>query len=217
MLNRYLIASFLILPLVVMIIPSIKYWSDYRAEKRKKDRRKKADYNKAFFLLFVSGVLCMWISWIGGIVLLLSNRFYESLEAAITFTGKDLAIQIAGLSVFCLGTFLYNLTLFTARKYIQPAPSGTLSEHKVISNGSFRIVRHPLYISYFLIMLGLSLAFLIYWLIIPVLLIGIGIYPMAKAEEKVLMVQFGDDYRKYREKVGMLFPRRSRPGIKSLK
>jgi hypothetical protein len=95
-LNQYLMALFLILPLAVMIIPSIKYWSDYRAEKSKKDRGKKAGYNKAFFLLFVAGVLCMWISWIGGIVLLLSNRFYKFMGAVIKITGKDLAIQIAG-------------------------------------------------------------------------------------------------------------------------
>jgi protein-S-isoprenylcysteine O-methyltransferase Ste14 len=120
---------------------------------------------------------------------------------------------LRGLSIFCLGAFLYNLTLFTARKYIQPAPSGTLSEHKLIITGSFRIVRHPLYVSYLLIMLCLSLAFQIYWLMIPALLIGIGIYPMAKAEEKVLMEQFGDDYRQYSEKVGMLFPRESRSGV----
>jgi hypothetical protein len=38
----------------------------------------------------------MWISWIGGIVLLLSNRFYKFMGAVIKITGKDLAIQIAG-------------------------------------------------------------------------------------------------------------------------
>jgi len=35
----------------------------------------------------------------------------------------------------------------------------------------------------------------------------IGIYPTAKAEEEVLIKQFEEEYIKYKQKVGMFFPK----------
>ena len=35
----------------------------------------------------------------------------------------------------------------------------------------------------------------------------IGIYPTAKAEEQTLIEQFGEEYIKYKQKVGMFFPK----------
>jgi protein-S-isoprenylcysteine O-methyltransferase Ste14 len=58
-----------------------------------------------------------------------------------------------------------------------------------------------------LILTGLSLVLLSYWLLIPTLLIVFGIYPTAKAEEEVLIEQFGSDYIRYKHRVGMFFPR----------
>jgi len=68
-------------------------------------------------------------------------------------------------------------------------------------------VRHPYYVSYVLIPVGLSLALLTWWPLIPALCVTIGIYPTAKAEEEMLIERFGEEYIEYQRKVGMFFPR----------
>ncbi len=50
--------------------------------------------------------------------------------------------------------------------------------------GPFGVVRHPLYVLYFLITVGLAGVLHIGWILIPSLCIAFGIYPTAKAEEK---------------------------------
>ncbi len=208
MINQILITVLLVIPLIIMVIPSVKYWSDFKKEKRKSRKRRKAVYNKGFFYIFIIGVLCMWISWIGGIIFLFSNRFYNIFRFVLFQTDYAIPIQIVGLFIFYTGAIIYNLNIIIASKYIQPAPSGMLDEHKLIKKGPFAIIRHPLYVSYLLILTGLSLALLIYWLLIPVLFITIGIYSVASSEEKILIEQFGNEYLEYKKEVGMFFPRK---------
>jgi len=66
-----------------------------------------------------------------------------------------------------------------------------------------------LYVSYVLTLVGLSLTFFIYWILIPAFCVIIGIYPTAKAEEEILIKQFKveEEYIKYKQKVGMFFPK----------
>ncbi len=102
------------------------------------------------------------------------------------------------------------LNIVFAGKNLCPAQSGIIEGNKLIQNGPFGIIRHPLYVSYILILSGLSLIPLIYWLLIPTLLIIIGIYPIVKSEEKNLTKQFGEEYIEYKRKAGMLFPKLKR-------
>ncbi len=200
MINQTIVAVLLVIPLITMIIPSIRYWSEFKKEKKKK-AGKKTKYNKAFFYLFVAGVLCMWMSWVGGILFLFLNKFY-SIFGFLTFSSPyETAIQIAGLIIFYIGSVIYNLNIIVAGKYLRPSTSGTLEEHKLIKEGPFAVIRHPLYVSYIFILAGLSLILFSYWLLIPTLCVIIGIYPMAKAEEETLIEQFGEEYLEYKEKL----------------
>ncbi len=85
--------------------------------------------------------------------------------------------------------------------------SGIDEHHRLIQEGPYKIIRHPLYVSYILILIGLSFILLLFWLLIPTLCITIGIYPTAKAEEALLIEQFGEEYLAYQQKVGMLIPK----------
>jgi protein-S-isoprenylcysteine O-methyltransferase Ste14 len=104
------------------------------------------------------------------------------------------------------------LNIIVAGKYLRPAPSGTLESHKLVQKGPFRIIRHPLYVSYIFILAGLSMVLLTFWLLIPTLFLIIGIYPTAKAEEEILIEQFGEEYINYKRNVGMFFPKIHRKG-----
>ena len=133
---------------------------------------------------------------------------YELVFGFLLFQSRSaVLIQLGGFIIFYPGAVMYNLTLFVAGKYLRPAPSGIHEEHRLIQEGVFRIVRHPLYVSYVLILVGLSLVLLTGWLLIPVVCIIVGIYPTATVEEEMLVKQFGEEYIGYRRRVGMLFPR----------
>ena len=207
MIPQTILAVLLSAPLVAMLIPSIGYWKEFRKEKQAGKTGRKTRYKSGFFFLLVAGVLCMWISWLGGITLLFIGKYY-SVVGFLTFSaGHEGIIQIIGLLIFYIGAITYNVNIVVAGKYLRPAPSGLLRDQKLIQEGPYRIIRHPLYMSYVFILAGLSLSLLTYWLLIPTLLIIIGIYPTAKAEEETLIEHFGDEYIAYQKKVGMLFPR----------
>ncbi len=81
---------------------------------------------------------------------------------------------------------------------------------EVIDTGVFSVVRHPIYLGAVMFCLGIlintmSLFTAVVWLMI----LGFYIY-IARYEEKILSKEFGTDYLKYQQKVGMLFPRRPR-------
>jgi len=207
MINQTITAILLVIPIIAMIIPSIGYWREFKKEKKKGKTGKKTKYNKAFFHLFVTGVLCMWVSWVGGIIFLFLNKFY-SIFGFMTFPSPyKTVIQIIGLIIFYIGAVTYNLNVIVAGKYLRPSMSGTLEKHKLIKEGPFAVIRHPLYVSYIFILAGLSSVLLTYWLLIPTLFMIIGIYPTAKDEEEILIEQFGDGYREYKKKVGMFSPK----------
>lgn len=78
---------------------------------------------------------------------------------------------------------------------------------KVITNGAFKYVRHPLYLASILTYLGLTVSTLS--LISLALLLGIFFFYnyIASYEEKLLGAKFGDEYMKYREKTGKWIPK----------
>jgi protein-S-isoprenylcysteine O-methyltransferase Ste14 len=200
------IAIALSIPLIMMIAPSISYWKSYRLEKKNQTKEKinqprKAEYDKLLFKIFISGVFGMWIFWISGILLSISNSYQTVFMFSIYSSRWDNYIQVCGLGFFFLGGFGYNWVLQSAGKYVQPAPSGTLQDHKLITTGPFGMVRHPLYVSYVCILVGLFLTLRTYLIIIPLLLAVVGIKSTARAEEIVLIKIFGDQYIQYQEEV----------------
>ena len=200
-------AVLLAIPIVIMVLPSLRYWSEFGKKRRTSHPTKKAEYRFPFFQVFVFGVFCMWGFWVGGI-LSLALGSYDTFLGWLTFTTPyDLAIQIAGFCVFFVGALTYDMTLIVAGKAVRPAPSGILEDHKLIRKGPFGVVRHPLYVSYLLITVGLAGVLHIGWILIPALCIAFGIYSTAKAEEEVLIEQFGEEYIRYQQEVGMFLPK----------
>ncbi len=207
MISNYFSAILLTIPIVLMILPSIKYWTTFRKEKQKKNKGVKANYD-IFFSMLVIGELGMWFFWLSGIIALFINKrdflFSRSYySCGISCSGT----QIIGYIFFGIGAYLHNRSIHVAGKYLRPAQSGTLRTHKLVKEGPFGIIRHPLYTSYLMISIGLGLILLNYLPFLCALLIAVGIYPTAKAEEAVLAKQLGEDYQNYQKEVGMFFPK----------
>lgn len=80
------------------------------------------------------------------------------------------------------------------------------ADHRVVQRGPFALVRHPVYLSFDLAVVGAALALadplvgLVAILSLPLM------YGRARAEERFLVEQLGDAYRDYRRRVPMFLP-----------
>ena len=99
---------------------------------------------------------------------------------------------ITGVVVFLLGTFVYfKWEIFWHKTY----------KGQLVTGGIFQYIRHPHYTS--LLIVGFGLAFFFYSLFaiaIAVIAIPIMIWSILD-EEKLLTKQYGEDYKKFMEKV----------------
>ena len=111
-----------------------------------------------------------------------------------------------GWSLLVLGVLLYFYVIFYLRKgfFGNTAP---VLDH-LITKGPYRFCRHPLYLSYIILVLGFDLLF--GSIIGTVLTFGFSIPSViyrGKAEDRELREKFGDKWERYSEKVGFLFPK----------
>ncbi len=76
----------------------------------------------------------------------------------------------------------------------------------IISDGSFRLTRNPLYLALTLLIIGIAIAVDGLWLVImliPTLIVMT--YGVIRREERYLEAKFGDDYRAYKASVRRWF------------
>jgi len=79
-------------------------------------------------------------------------------------------------------------------------------DHHLVTNGPFRIVRHPQYLSQLLMDLGAAAATLSF-VLAPLVLIQVPfLFMRASLEDKILEKHFGENFRSYKKKSGMLIP-----------
>ena len=79
----------------------------------------------------------------------------------------------------------------------------------VVSSGSFKYVRHPLYLGSILFYLGLTVATASLFALGVLVIICIFYNYIANYEEKLLDIKFGEAYQVYRKKTGKWLPRLS--------
>ena len=98
---------------------------------------------------------------------------------------------ISGLLIFILGTIVYfKWEIFWYKTY----------KGQLVTNGIFKYIRHPHYTSLIIIGIGLALFFYsLFAFFISILAIPIIIWSILD-EEKLLIKQYGDEYRKFMEK-----------------
>lgn len=120
--------------------------------------------------------------------------------AWLRWTGAGIAGTAVPLFYWVFRTLGSNVTSTIA----------TRRAHTLVTAGPYRWVRHPLYTTGFVFVLGLALA-LASWLI-PLLavppLVGLGL--RTPLEEAGLEARFGDAYRAYVSRTGRFLPRLTR-------
>ncbi len=98
---------------------------------------------------------------------------------------------LAGLAIYLAGITIFLSAIITAAK----TPDG-----RVFSTGIYRYSRHPMYLSFFLVFVGISLASAS-WLFL-LLSMGWMAFPMSQVSQEELecMSTFGSDYSAYMDR-----------------
>ncbi|MGC8999054.1 MAG: methyltransferase family protein [Candidatus Bathyarchaeia archaeon] len=79
--------------------------------------------------------------------------------------------------------------------------------HKLVTWGPCRYVRHPSYLAYLILFIGLSLTLLNIVALIPLIAIP-GYIQIASIEEELLIKRFGKEYQQYQQTTGKFLPKR---------
>lgn len=140
---------------------------------------------------------------------------------------STIALVVLIVSLFQIGTLEYKTEYQTIRviglafyivfSWVQIWSTKTLGdnfsqdvaikkEHHLITNGPFKLIRHPQYLSQFLMDFGGAAATLSF-ILAPLALIQLPfLFMRASMEDKLLEKHFGENFRSYKKKTGMIIP-----------
>lgn len=119
----------------------------------------------------------------------------------------DSYVQIVGIVLTGAGYFLFIWSVVARGRY---AVSWAMSEdHKLVTRGPYRFVRHPSYLGYFLMFFGLFFTWLNLLAVFPLAAIP-GYMQVAAREEELLTRRFGEEYVRYQRTTGRFLPKRRR-------
>lgn len=140
------------------------------------------------FILFVIFVLAMILDIF---IFKFSNKMIGELSWIITVPLFLLFFLIGGYFIFISHQIIFG---------------ETDKEVGIVTNGVFKIVRHPMYFGSVLlffsfVILSCSILALLIWI-----LIGVFYYFISRYEEKLLINKFGDKYKEYQKRVPMFIP-----------
>jgi len=115
-----------------------------------------------------------------------------------------LSMQVVGLAFTFLGYFLFIWSVIARGKY---SVSWKMSkEHKLVTWGPYRYVRHPSYSGYFFMFFGLFFMWTNLLTLVPLIAIP-GYYQVTVREEELLTARFGEEYKEYQRKTGRYIPK----------
>jgi protein-S-isoprenylcysteine O-methyltransferase Ste14 len=112
----------------------------------------------------------------------------------------SVVLQACGLILFLAGLFLTAWARWTLGAMWGISTSRQvklLPDHQLIQHGPYALVRHPMYLGWWVSLLGLILIYRT-WILIGLLAMSLVIfYRRARLEEVTLAVRFGDEWQAY--------------------
>jgi len=114
-------------------------------------------------------------------------------------------VNAVGLSLFSSGVSMRIVARKTLGKYFSSGLK-TPQKHELIKHGIYRYIRHPAYLGSLMLSPGIPLFFSsLYGFVLMLGLIPCFLYRI-KIEEKMLIEEFGDEYRNYMKETKKLIP-----------
>lgn len=149
-----------------------------------------------------------------------SNIGLPSLFMALSFTANIFIAFLdptkiplpkeIGLALLVFGSLFFVYVLFYLRRGIFGETEPTLDF--LVTNGPYRFCRHPLYLSFIIMILGIDLMFVSIIGVMFTFLISIpSVVYRARVEDELLRNKFGEKWENYANRVGFLFPRFRKP------
>jgi len=146
------------------------------------------------FLLATSGSLYLFAETLALI----------ALDATGTLSLSIGAVQGLGLIMFFSGCVLHAWSVEVRGS---KAVSWAMPEdQRLITDPPYSLVRHPSYLAYMLMIIGITLVWQRWFTLLPWVAIP-GYYMVSKREEELLVERFGEEYERYQERVGAFIPR----------
>lgn len=143
----------------------------------------------------VIGAYCGYLLWIPIAVSLSS--------------GLMLVLRIAGMVLSLSGAVLFLWSRWTLGAMYNASTSSAVqlqANHRLIKHGPYALVRHPIYLSYWLILFGLLVMYRTWMLLFALIMMLISLSKRASREEQVLEATFGDVWREYAREVPRFIP-----------
>ena len=154
-----------------------------------KERNGEHPAGDAMQLVFLAAFIIVWAadSFFLHISTFLAGRVHILIRAAVLAAAVIISIQLL--------------------KSGHAAVSDEKGPQRILSEGAFAYVRHPLYLAALLFYTGLS--------VITLSLISLGLFVVififydyiASYEEKIMVERFGDEYERYRKSTGKWLPK----------
>ena len=143
------------------------------------------------------------------IVLGIIPAFYLPPLEYLYFNGpfpRGIAVQILGLVIIVLGSFLFIWARRTLGKFYSGHLS-VLEGQPLITHGPYHFIRHPAYAGYLLIALGLSIGYSsLFGLIIILLLLLPSVMYRIHVEDRLLAEHFRNQFDRYARSTKCLLP-----------
>ena len=115
-----------------------------------------------------------------------------------------LVLLVVGIALLLYALSQYNLSEFSGIEQLKTNTSP--SPQNLKTTGFNSLVRHPLYFAGLIIIWGGFLYSPSVKFLVVSLIATLYLYFGTKLEEQKLLLEFGEEYRSYRKKVGMLIP-----------
>lgn len=116
----------------------------------------------------------------------------------------DSSVQVLGLALMGGGFLLFIWSVLARGRH---SVSWDMPEdHKLVTWGPYRHVRHPSYAGYFMMFVGFYMTWLNALSLVPLVAVP-GYVRLVDVEEELLVSRFGEEYRNYMDRTGRFIPR----------
>ena len=111
-----------------------------------------------------------------------------------------------GMVLVVIGFTIRMYSILTLSQYFTYSVA-KVENHKIISTGPYKFIRHPGYLGQCIIFMGISIS-ISNWLSILLMMIPVtlGYLYRIKVEEKFMTDQFGDAYKDYQDRTKRIIP-----------
>lgn len=193
-------ASSTVAPLAFLsIVGLLLYW--HILEKR----HSRADQSKSQHHPWIQKII-RWLPQLFAIMLLLQLLRIFSFDLPVFDIVKESMVGI-GLIIFWAAAAIAIWARQTlGLNWAHAADYQVMKKQELVTSGPYRVVRHPIYTAFLLMFIGIELVVASWLIVLTFPLLWFFVW-QAKKEELLLTRSFGQAYRDYARRTGMLLPR----------